>query len=133
MMNSKLFSISVILLLTLFNGISRFSKSQTYQRITINEIFQQSGKEFYKNQCGFCHTKEELIAPDMTKIKATYLKKYTTKDAFVKAVSAFVKNPNKKNAIYRDGIENFTDMPKMPFKDAQIKSVAEYIYSATSL
>ncbi len=93
----------------------------------------QSGETFYKNQCAFCHTSAQLIAPDMNKIKAKYLEKYKTKDAFVKAIQAFVKNPNKKNAIYKDGIDNFTDMPKMPFKDAQIKATAAYIYSAPKL
>ena len=72
----------------------------------------QSTAEFYKKQCGFCHAPEELIGPDMNKIKAVYKKKYTSKEAFVKAVVKFVQNPNKKFAIYKDGIENFMDMPK---------------------
>ena len=93
----------------------------------------QSGETFYKNQCAFCHTSAQLIAPDMNKIKAKYLEKYKTKDAFVKAIQAFVKNPDKKNAIYKDGIDNFTNMPKMPFKDEQIKATAAYIYSAPKL
>lgn len=132
MMNLKFFSIAIVFGVTIFNGISNLSKPQTYQKVAYNTETQQSGEAFFKTQCGFCHTKEELIAPDMNKIKAAYLKKYPSKDAFVKAVMDFVKNPDKKNAIYREGIDNFTDMPKMPFKDAQIKSVAEYIFNASS-
>jgi len=84
---------------------------------------------FYKKQCGFCHTKEEMIGPDMNKIKAVYLKKYPKKEDFIKAVSDFVANPDKKSAIYKDGIDNFMDMPKMPFKTDEIKAVAAYIYN----
>ena len=133
MMNLKFFSIAIVLVVTIFNGINNFSKPKTYKHVAYNIDTQQSGESFFKTQCGFCHSKEELIAPDMNKIKAAYLQKYPSKDAFVKAVTAFVKNPDKKNAIYREGIDNFSDMPKMPFKDAQIISVAEYIFSASSL
>ena len=133
-MNTKFFGIAALmLLLTFLNGTIKFTKSQKPQHFAVIETPQQSGEAFYKSQCGFCHTKEELIAPDMNKIKAAYLKKYSNKAAFIKAVTAFVKNPNKKNAIYKEGINNFTDMPKMPFKDAEINAVADYIYSATNL
>ncbi len=134
MTNLKLFSIIIVLLFTTFNGINKFSNPQTYQQIKNNiRVAQQTPEAFFKTQCGFCHNKEELIAPDMNKIKAVYLKKYPTKEAFVKAIIAFVKNPDKKNAIYKEGIEKFTDMPKMPFKDEQIKAVARYIYSTSGL
>ncbi len=133
-MNLKLISIIIVMSFSWFNiwnsHTNLSTKSNNYIVGSYNQV---SGETFYKNQCAFCHTKEQLIAPDMNKIKAKYLTKYKTKDAFVKAVTAFVKNPDKKNAIYKDGIDNFSDMPKMPFKDAQIKAVAEYIYSAKAL
>jgi len=134
MMNLKFISIVVVISFTWFNGWfnNTHLKTNKYKDLAVS-IDQVSGEIFYKNQCGFCHTKEELIAPDMNKIKAKYLEKYKTKDAFVKAITTFVKNPNKANAIYKDGIDNFTDMPKMPFKDEQIKAVAEYIFSANTL
>ncbi len=134
MMNLKLFPVIIVLFIAAFNGINKFSKPQTYQEAKNNiNVAQQTPEAFFKTQCGFCHNKEQLIAPDMNKIKAVYLKKYPTKEAFIKAITAFVKNPDKKNAIYKEGIEKFTDMPKMPFKDAQIKNVAEYIFSTSGL
>ena len=107
--------------------------AENYHAKTSLVSYQISAEQFYKTQCAFCHSSEELIAPDMNKIKAVYKAKYKTKEAFVKAVSAFIKNPSKKNAIYKEGIDNFTDMPKMPFKDMQIKATAEYIFSAEKL
>jgi len=107
--------------------------STTEKRYSFKQHQNQSAEAFYKKQCGFCHTSEELIAPDMKKIKVIYLKKYKTKEAFINAVYKFVKNPNKNKSIYKEGIENFMDMPKMPFKDEQIKAVAEYIFKNTDL
>ncbi len=133
-MNLKLFTIVIVLLVATFNGIDNFSNSKSYQQADYNiDVAQQTPKAFFKTQCGFCHNKEQLIAPDMNKIKAAYMKKYPTKEAFVKAIAAFVKNPDKKNAIYKEGIEKFTDMPKMPFKEEQIRAVAAYIYSHSNL
>ncbi len=134
MMNLKLISMAIVIQLTLYNVLGASLNLTKAKSPVSGSIYNQTtGESFYKNQCAFCHTKEQLIAPDMNKIKAKYLEKFKTKEAFVKAVIAFVKNPNKKNAIYKEGIDNFTDMPKMPFKDDQIKAVAEYIYSASNL
>ena len=113
--------------LTISNNEIVSSKTQ------ISEMFGQTFlnfdvSKFYNKQCGFCHSKEELIGPDMNKIKKTYVSKYPNKAAFIKAVSDFVANPNKNNAIYKDGIDNFVEMPKMAFKPEQVKAVAEYIY-----
>ncbi len=128
-MQTKLSSFGFLMGAILFVSINLSPKKLTGQQAHLT-VISTSGEAFYKSQCAFCHTSEELMAPDMKKIKAVYLKKFKTKEAFIKAVITFVKNPNKKNAIYKDGIDNFSDMPKMPFKDEQIKAVAEYIYSA---
>jgi len=115
-----------------FNAYSNYSYSKKYQHITQRQK-SINGEAFYKQQCGFCHNKEELLAPDMQKIKAVYIKKYKEKEAFIKAIVNFVTNPDKSKAIYKDGIDNFSDMPKMPFKEAQIKAVAAYIYDSKTL
>ena len=126
-------SFSIIIIIGISMLVDSKLPAVNYQAKKSLVSYQNSGEQFFKTQCAFCHTSEELIAPDMNKIKAVYKAKYKTKEAFVKAVTAFVKNPDKKNAIYKDGIDNFTDMPKMPFKDAQIKATAEYIFSADKL
>jgi len=126
-------SLLIIALITLNLIIFKQQPPSIYYAETIWNTSKISGEQFYKTQCAFCHTSEELIAPDMNKIKVVYKAKYKTKEAFVKAVTAFVKNPAKKNAIYKEGIDNFTDMPKMPFKDTQIKATVEYIFSADKL
>ncbi len=124
------FGLGLFLLTYYFNHNNNKPVNENYQ---VYMQTQQSAQDFYRKQCGFCHTQEELIAPDMNKIKAMYLKKYPDKEAFVQAIVKFVENPNKKDAIYKDGIENFMDMPKMPFKKEQIKGVASYIYNNNNL
>jgi len=130
----KLIVISLISIFWLLSSyFNNDYKNQEKVQLQVYVTYQETAQEFYKKQCGFCHTPEELIAPDMNKIKAKYLEKYPDQDAFIQAVFNFVKNPDKSNAIYKEGIENFMDMPKMPFKDEQIKKVAEYIYSTEKL
>ena len=83
MMNFKLIGIAIVMYFSWFNGRNNnYNKTKEYKPIVVIDE-QVSGETFYKNQCGFCHNAEELIAPDMNKIKAKYLEKYKTKDAFV--------------------------------------------------
>jgi hypothetical protein len=65
----------------------------------------------------------------MKEIKAVYLKKYPQKSAFVEAMLKFVKHPTKEDALYKKGLDKYTLMPKMPFKEEALKGVMEYIYS----
>jgi cytochrome c551/c552 len=122
--------VGIILLLTKVNISVSDIETASSKKIFFKQITPPAFdvSKFYQKQCGFCHTKEELIGPDMNKIKAIYIKKYADKTLFIKTMTNFVQNPNKKNAIYKDGIDNFMDMPKMAFKPEQVKAVAEYIY-----
>ncbi len=86
-------------------------------------------EDFYKKQCAFCHESDELIAPNMKEIKKVYLDKYPKKEDFIKAMLGFVKNPTKEKAIYKKGLQKYTLMPKMPFKESDLKGVIEYIYN----
>jgi len=82
----------------------------------------------YKKKCGFCHKSDELMAPNMTAIKAHYLKTFPKKADFVKAILNFVKNPSKENSLCKKKVEKYMEMPKMPFKDEDVKAIATYIY-----
>lgn len=125
-----LFSMLLLTKINLTMSDNEIASSKNVISVTTEQVpsnFDVS--KFYKRQCGYCHSKEELIGPDMNKIKQTYKKKYPGKATFIKAISAFVANPDKKNAIYKDGIDNFMDMPKMAYKPEQVKAVVEYIFN----
>ena len=98
-----------------------------YSNYSITEKLNIKPNEFYTKHCAFCHTGEELIAPDMKKIKNIYLKKYPKKQDFMSAIIKFVKSPSKDKTIYPQS-DKFTLMPKMPFKEEDLKGVVEYIY-----
>ena len=134
----KILYIITVFVIAQFDFLVHFKEVNTsdYEKVYTSHVWsqpQQSIEDFYKKQCGYCHTKDELIAPDFNKIKAKYLEVYKTKDAFIEAIVKFVKNPDKSKAIYRKNIDNYITMPKMPFNDADIKAVSEYIYNAQNL
>ncbi len=92
-------------------------------------ILTQDPGDFYKKQCAFCHESEGLIAPDMKDIKKVYIEKFPNKPDFEKAMLEFVKHPTKEKALYKKGLDQYTLMPKMPFKEEDLKGVVEYIYT----
>ncbi len=83
---------------------------------------------FYNKQCGFCHKSDKLMAPNMTEIKKVYLSKFPKKEDFSKHMIDYIKNPSKEKAIFKKGSDSYMTMPKMPYKDKDIKAVVEYIY-----
>lgn len=134
-MKKNLLFVCVVLLILLFSNsfnVKIFSPNKNFaEKLSTSDITVEQGSAFYKKQCGYCHTTEELIGPDMNKIKAFYLKKYPKKQDFVNAMVSFVSNPSKKNAIYLQD-KDFMMMPKMPFKKDKIKAAASYIFDTKS-
>ncbi len=104
-------------------------KEYKIKALEIDKITQQDPETFYKKQCAFCHQSESLIAPDMKIIKDVYLEKYPKKSDFIQAMLQFVKSPSREKALYKKGLEEFTLMPKMPFKEQDLKAVIDYIYT----
>ncbi len=111
-----------------FNANTQKNTNAKFSDYTIIEKVNIKPNEFYTKHCAFCHTSEELIAPDMKKIKSIYLKKYPKKQEFISAMLNFVKSPSKEKAIYKEALNKFTLMPKMPFKEEELKGVIDYIY-----
>jgi len=126
---SFLFIIALVFSFFIVNK-NAFSSSSLLSEVKVFEKNTETDPvEFYKKQCAFCHESEGLIAPDMKEIKKIYMEKFPKKDDFIKAMLEFVKNPSKEKALYKKGLEKYTLMPKMPFKEEDLKSVTEYIYS----
>ncbi len=124
--------IPVFLFLILLLVSSFTTKTNTRHKIILlkeKKIIQQDPAFFYKKHCAFCHESESLIGPDMKIIKEIYLKKYPKKSEFTDRMLQFVKNPSKEKALYKKGIEEYTLMPKMPFKEEDLKAVIDYIYT----
>ncbi len=110
------------------NKFSYVSITSQEKPIVLTSISPTDPAVFYKKQCAFCHAGEEMIAPDMKKIKNLYLKKYPQKQDFIQAIVNFASSPSKDKVVYKEALKKFTLMPKMPFKKEDLKSVAAYIY-----
>ncbi len=58
-----------------------------------------------------------------------YLKKYTKKEEFVKAIMNWVPNTSKEKALLSDVVKRFNVMPPMPIEKEDLKKIAETLYN----
>lgn len=91
------------------------------------------GKALMVNNCYICHSPsapemETRIAPPMVAIKAHYLEKYPTKDAFMQAMISFLNEPNEEIAILPGAVARFGVMPKQQYPQDLAEKIAAYMY-----
>ena len=86
-----------------------------------------------KTNCFTCHNPdiniENRVAPPLFKVREHYLGEETTEEMFVKKIIHFVNDPNEENSIMPGAVRNFGIMPKMNFKEEDLKIMASYIYN----
>lgn len=85
-----------------------------------------------QSKCFTCHNPdldiENRIAPPMFKVRNHYFDTTIKKEEFIKNIVLFASNPSEEIAIMPGAIRNFGLMPKQPFKEDDLKFIAEYIY-----
>jgi cytochrome c553 len=91
------------------------------------------GKALMVNNCYICHSPsapemETRVAPPMVAIKAHYLDKYPTKDAFIQAMIAFLNEPTKENALLPGAVARFGVMPKQQYSQDLVEKIAAYMF-----
>lgn len=104
--------------------------------ITVEEestkVDEQVALKLMSQTCFTCHNPDleidNRVAPPMFKIREHYLDDETTQDEFVKNITHFINNPTEENSIMPGAIRNFGLMPKMTFKDEDIKLIAAYLF-----
>jgi hypothetical protein len=113
------------------------TENDSFVRITGDSTkkLNNNGYNLLKSRCFICHQEqpaygnhEGLTAPPMPGVKRHYVKKYPTKDDFVKAIMNWVKNPTKKNSIMKGAIEKFGIMPPFQYPDNELKEISEALY-----
>jgi cytochrome c551/c552 len=127
----------------LISGISMFVTLFTLQACQSNaesyteeagsvDNLETTALTLLKQNCFTCHNPnleiENRIAPPMFKIRQHYFDEKTTKEEFVKNITHFVNNPTEENSIMPGAVRNFGIMPKMNFKEEDLKIIAEYLY-----
>lgn len=104
--------------------------------ITIEEestkVDEQLALKLMSQTCFTCHNPDleidNRVAPPMFKIREHYLDDETTQDEFVKNITHFINNPTEENSIMPGAVRNFGLMPKMTFKEEDIKLIAAYLF-----
>ncbi len=96
------------------------------------KVDEQVALKLMSQSCFTCHNPDmeidNRVAPPLFKIREHYLGDETTKEEFVKNVVHFINNPTEENSVMPGAVRNFGLMPKMTFKDEDLKLIAAYLF-----
>lgn len=130
-------SLILLVLITLISCNSKKEKKVEYSskmEATSEVESSHPGKKILENKCFVCHNPSakhtERIAPPMIAVKAHYIDAETTKEQFVNEFVAFAKKPSKQKAKMFGAVRKFGVMPYQPFKEEELKLIAQYVYDS---
>ena len=93
------------------------------------------GYRLMKQKCFICHLEtqkkkknSQMIAPPLVRVQQHYKPAYPTKEAFVKAIVAYVKNPSEAKTLMPGAVKRFKLMPRLIYDDKELQWIAETLY-----
>jgi len=99
---------------------------------TVKTVGTENPDVLLHNKCVICHQKStgqlKPIAPLVSEFTSVYKEKYKNKEAFVNALTAFVSEPKKENALMNDAVKTYNLMPKLNYNKETIEAIATYLY-----
>ncbi|MDN3620921.1 DUF3365 domain-containing protein [Polaribacter undariae] len=125
-------SLTLIVVIVLVFGC-KDSKKPTYSKGNdVLETQEHAGKKLLETNCYVCHNpttiEDNRIAPPMIAIKKRYLMGNNSKEAFIKSIQDFIKNPTAENAKMYGAVKRFGVMPKQAFPEETIKEISDYMF-----
>ena len=125
-------SLTLIIVIVLAFGC-KDSKKPTYSKGNgVLESQEHAGKKLLETNCYVCHNpttiEDNRIAPPMIAIKKRYLMGNNSKEAFIKSIQDFIKNPTEENAKMYGAVKRFGVMPKQAFPEETIKEISDYMF-----
>ena len=89
-----------------------------------------SGQEIFTRNCSVCHSvmPPPKNAPPITPLASRYHQRFKTKKEGVNHLVTYLKSPNKDNAIDPQAITRFGLMPALVLPDAELRTVAEWVW-----
>ena len=89
-----------------------------------------SGQEIFTKNCSVCHSvaPPPKNAPPITPLASRYHQRFNTKKEGINHLVAYMKSPNKDNAIDPQAITRFGLMPAQVLPDAELRTVAEWVW-----
>lgn len=126
----------LIALATLASCSNNKENKKNVTQIVTNTSINSEGLTLLQQKCYACHSiistsHDEIIAPPMVAVKRRYKMSYVSEEEFVTAVTAWVLDPKKENALMKGAVKNFNVMPKQPFNKNEIIKIATYMYNNT--
>ena len=127
------FTLSLTLLLGSCNsGDGSIEESENSDRLIVKNY--DRAIQLLNEKCFACHSNkvphDNLLAPPMIAVKKHYLKKYPTKEDFVKNFVSFVDHPSVEKALMKKAVEKKGLMPAQGTKIEDLEAIAEYLFEA---
>ena len=125
----------VLLMFFVFSSCNNSNKSSYVANDDMSATKNEThpGKKLMETNCYVCHSptasQEDRIGPPMIAIKKHYINEGTTKEEFVNAMQAWLKNPIEENAKMFGAVRRFGVMPKTPYPEETIELISEYIFN----
>lgn len=133
MNNRFLIAIALFTALSACEQTAKESGDSKHDQVAENTTVAE-GKALFKIQCATCHNPEakgdNRLAPPPHAINKHYLKDNKNLNSFTKEMIAFLDEPSIEKAKMKHAVEKFNLMPKMNYKEEDLKKIAEYLYSA---
>ncbi len=94
---------------------------------------QSTPKELFDQKCMICHSTEgktakTMLAPPFYQVKKRYKMASMNKQDFIVTMTYWVQNPKKEDALLKGAVQELGVMPKLAYKEDEIKSIVAYIY-----
>ena len=88
------------------------------------------GKAIFTKNCSICHSinPPPKLAPPITPLSSRYHMQFQKKEDGIRHIMAFVKLPDKKNAIDPQAITRFGLMAPVSLPDKELRAVAEWVW-----
>jgi len=88
------------------------------------------GSELFTKLCSSCHVSQgkPTSAPPIFAVVHHVKSAYPEKEAFVKRVVDWVASPDASKTLMAGAVRRFGLMPKLNYKQSEVRKVAEYLY-----
>lgn len=130
--NIIFFLISLLVLWNVISCSNNAVKDAKESAADSSKDYDDKALTLLKTNCFTCHNPsletDNRVAPPMFKIRQHYLGDEKTEEDFVKSIVRFINNPTEENSIMPGAVRNFGIMPKMSFKEDEMKLIAAYLY-----